>query len=61
MKLLERENLVLLPIAAVGLVKGLGEVFVRPFFEEKIQQPAKVARAAIHFYRTGEPHEISER
>ncbi len=54
-KLLERENLVLLPVAAVGIVRGLGEVFLRPFFEDRIQQPTKAARAAIHFYRTGEP------
>lgn len=50
---MNREDYKLLPLAAIGLVIGIGEVIVKPFLQDTAAQTQKVAKAAIHYYTTG--------
>lgn len=43
-EMISRENLALLPLAGVGLAKGLAEVYVKPFIKER---PAETAWALL--------------
>lgn len=49
---MEREDIKLIPLAAVGLAMGAYEVFIKPFIKEKVVK--KVAKAAISYYKTEE-------
>lgn len=55
-----REDLKLVPLAAIGLIKGIGEVFVKPFLIEETEKVRHVASAAIHYYTTGPERNTDE-
>jgi hypothetical protein len=48
---MERKDIILLPLVAVGLAKAVGEVILRPFFEDRVY---KRPPANIQHYRTPE-------
>lgn len=54
---MNREDIKMLPLVAVGLIRGIGEVFIKPFVMEESEKVRHVASAAIHYYRTGENNE----
>lgn len=56
---MNKEDYKLLPLVAVGLLRGLGEVIIKPFVVEQSEKVRHVTAAAIHYYTTGEPHEPS--
>jgi len=53
---LNRENLKLLPFVAVGLVKALGEVVIRPLIEDHLTQrePKEPVKASITYFSSEE-------
>ncbi len=53
---MEREDIKLIPLVAIGLARGIGEVIIKPFIQEKSQEVRKIAKASIHYYTTGESH-----
>lgn len=53
MKLLEKENLKMLPLAALGLAVGIGNVILKPFFQEEADHIGKLVMAHIEYWQGG--------
>ena len=51
---MDKEDYKLLPLAAIGLIRGIGEVIVKPFLMEETEKVRKVSEAAIYYFRTKE-------
>jgi len=51
---MNREDLKVLPLAVLGIAKGIPEVIIKPFVVEETERVRHIAAAAIHYYRTGE-------
>lgn len=51
---MNREDYKLLPLAAIGLIKGIGEVIIKPFAIDQTEKVRHVTKAAIHYYGTAQ-------
>lgn len=57
MKRFDREDVKVMPLAALGLAIGVARVIIYPFMQEQADKARHVSAAAIHYYRTGESNE----
>lgn len=48
-----REDYKYLPLAAIGLVIGIGEVLVKPFIQDQSRNVGKQVMASITYFRSG--------
>jgi len=49
---MEREDYKLLPLAAIGIIKGIGNVFLKPFIQDQSRRVGKQVMASIQYYRS---------